>query len=501
MAYLLHQKSGKTILLDEQAAITIIGLDLFKEAEIAGVKGVKGNHALIEFDRGTYRIGKKDGNTIVNGVPLSAPLTLEHNSAILFGDKKKGAIFIFKDPAQEKRLFDTQRLAKIKTYDFATLKNSAEQMSRKFFREAPNTLTAYCGYLLKFLKENFRIQRGVVYHVVEKPIGGWVCKPLQAIAATKTLVDPPRTIMDKVWETREPQRFSLTEAGGSEELSRSIVENNVYSAICFPLMAGGNKDKSKNRLLGVLYMDTLEEAVQLSEDDLLVLCTIMPGISALFKTLLEHQCDRLEAYRVVSSFTEPNNILWADSCLVNKDLNSISTVRAGSQGIAFLIFIHIAQLNPNIVDIVLQVSAYSGILALIDASKLDPEFGDGLIGDIHNFIGQKFPSLRVSVGIAIVEHNGEARFHGVGDLSIAVKPPQRKSFYNEVNTRLLGSTTYEAPVYEKYEVEMGFGSMIAMSTIPATQLCRLLDRATTLEDVEPIFKNLKMGIVTYVKEI
>ncbi len=467
--YLIHQESGKQINLGEEPLIiarewlTIMG---------KRVKGVQEVHArmLREGER-CYIVGLA-GDTYCNGRKLSVgePEEVKHNTIIHLGDKKKGTILVFKDLDQSQRMLDTQKLQAAKL-DMKHLKSAAETMSRELFSAAPTDLAKFSEYFLNFLFDKFRIHRGVMYEVRDKR---WI--PVRARALSSKFV-PPKKILSQVWEDKVPVHFDLPEARETGELTPSIVGGNVQSAICFPMLR-------KESLIGVVYIDTQKREVMLSRDDLVVLCAIMPSVSAYFYLLTSHDRRKVEAKKTLSSFCKPDNLgSRGMKCeYVNKDLNSFSFSRAGKDDSSFFFYVQIVNRNNEETDFTLQVAAYCGVFSLLDTFQVYAGKLDEIVSLLQGYLTGRFPTLRVSVGIVRVVGTTLV-YTGFGTTYLAIKPPERNGFFahggepNYSDGRGSSHPTYAI------DYELVKGSYFVLSSTSGERLCDTFDRVKNLDRV------------------
>jgi hypothetical protein len=434
--YLRHQESGRTFQVTTaiEVASEWIGL-MGKRAE--GVVGSE--HAwFIPRENGVY-IRAGVGKTYLNGRLLKPEeeLPLRDNSVVVLGHKTRGAIFVFKDIVQKNRQMDTRRINAVR-FDFTVLKNAAERMNRELFNKAPATLREFSQYLLDFVFAKFRVQRGVVYRVEEKRL-----IPLAARAMSSSF-RPPRLVLNKVWEKKEPCRFELPEAEETGDISKSIVEGHVQSAICFPLI-------NKGEMIGMLYIDTQKETVRLSEDDLVILCTLMPGVSGYMRVLLTYENERIavdqhiKALFPVSACEVPGYKL--DSFLVSKGISFFSYPFT-RDGTLFFVCGNQKPRGTDSKDFLLQATSIGSTLGILSQHKLTMENMRKAISAVHEHMQGKFPSLRQGFAIGSFR-NGKLVFAGYGGIYCVVKPPERDAFIvfveEEFDAEVIFALDYPCP--------------------------------------------------------
>lgn len=485
--HLVHQESGRQIAIGEALlAIDKEWLALMGKR----CKGVQHEHAVI-IKQGDRRILQAlTGDTYLNGtlVGQGQKVMLEHDSVLCFGDRKRGAFLIYKDWEQKKRRLDTQKLQAARV-DLQSLKSTAEQLIRQLFDHAPTALVPFTEYFLDFLFKKFRIHRGVIYEVQDKR---WI--PIRARALSSKFV-PPRKILSQVWEERIPVRFELNEAQETGDISRSIVDNNVNSAICFPLLR-------KGELVGVLYVDTQRREVLLSREDLVVLCTIMPAVGAYLYLLLSHERRRVSAAETISSFCRPSDLGPNMACeYINRDLSSFSFARLGRDGSAFFFYVGIENRNKAETDFTLQVAAYCGMFALLDTYKVYAGELDAILTMLQDYLTGRFPTLRFSVGIVRIMSNMLV-YTGFGRTYLVIKPPKRNSFQACGEDAYYLDTEEEGrqPVYAM-DYALVANTYFVLSAESGDKLCKTFDRITNLERVKEDIRGLSGGLFVHVGEI
>jgi hypothetical protein len=441
--FLIHQESGNTIPLKEDQLIiarewvTLLGKK---------IKGVEDAHAVLVRTKEKIFLRPLSGDTFLNGNRVTEEIALEHNCVLLFGSQKSGAVFVFKDLAQNARQQDTKRLRTMR-FDFSVLKNAAEKMGRDLFNRAPASLIEFSDYLLNFLFEKFRIQRGVLYRVEESR---WI--PIRCRAMSSSFV-PPKHILQKVWDKREPVHFELSETKETGDVSKSIVDSHIQSAICFPMINQGN-------LIGVLYIDTQQESTILSKDDLIMLCTLLPGVSGYMNALLSYERERLEADRNLMSLLPPvEPFPRVQTTLMNKGVQGFSLAIKGQDGLACT-HVLLSQGKDN-KDFALRSAAYGALLCAVT----DPETNNVL--DAAERVVKWFPTLKVSVGWCLLDAK-TLHFSGRGGAAIVVKPPDRGAFMSDSHL--------------EYEVKPG--SYWALVSQKPEDLCTLFDRVKNIDRVK-----------------
>lgn len=407
MAQLICQRNGRTLEIDGTLRVT---RDWVTEVD-PQARGVEEYHAKIFREDSVYYLEGLQGYTEVTGAVIDRgdKVKLDHNGVILFGSRRGGAIFIFKDFVQSRKLRDTRRL---QTMRMENLKSAAEQFAREFFSQVPSTLSSFAEYLLDFMFLKFRASRGVLYEVRDRR---WI--PLKARAMSPKFV-PPKSILKRVWDNKEPERFSLKDVAETSELSKSIVDNQVQSAICFPMVRA-------RTLMGVLYIDTQEDNVVLSQDDLIVLCAIMPGIGAYLHALLDTERRRAEVYRGIEvSFLNSDSLsdLNLEIIKANKNLDSLSFARKGKKDSSFLFFIKIFGQTR---EATYKAMVYAGISALLEAFDLSDDLT--AIFDAMNLYFNKFPALKISFCCAHVRM-GKLTLKSQGEANMVMKCPEAPAF-------------------------------------------------------------------------
>jgi len=469
--HLIHQESGKQVnLTDDPLIIAAEWLALMGKR----LKGVEETHARIVKEGSGYRVEAIFGDTYYNGTLLKPGegVTMVHNSVLHFGDRKKGAILIYKDFSQSQRLTDAQRLQSARL-DLTSLKSTAELFGRKLFSEAPTSLIPFAEYFLKFLEEKFRVQRSVLYEVRDG--SRWI--PLRA-RAISTAFTPPKKILKQVWDERVPVRFDLPTAMETSEISQSIVDGNVQSAICFPLLREGV-------LVGVLYMDTQHKSVILSHDDLVVLCALMPAVSAYAYLLMCQERRKLTVDRELKSLAYSDAVEDGPTVrLFHKVIFCYSYVRTMQAKLIFY-FVQVQNKNRDEMDFTVQIAAYSGIFSVINTFAGGSEDIKGVLGAIRSCFLGKFPTLDIAIGVVVLNLNTNAlSYTGFGNTFLVIKPPNATSF------GACGDDNYYAVDKEikyslVYDVEPG--SFFILSGVPIERVCSLVDRIT----VERVLEDLR----------
>src|SRR3989304_858752 len=164
MAYLVLQEGGHNLVVNDTPVLIAYE---WVEQMVKKHKGVSALHARISKEKEFYYIEPLAGQTVVNGVVVSAKTRIEHNSVMIFGEIKGGMVVIFKDEEQRQRKLDTQRI-KAMGFNVASNRSKAIQLSREFFGNVPRTLKLFARYFLSFLEKNFRVQRVALYKVDNK---------------------------------------------------------------------------------------------------------------------------------------------------------------------------------------------------------------------------------------------------------------------------------------------------------------------------------------------
>ena len=205
MAYLVHRESGNSIQLGDEPLI------VDKEWLVKlgkRTKGVRELHARI-LGMGDHFILEpgSDSETYCNIVKVTERVRLNHNDVLVFGKKHGGALFVFKDEVQRQKRLDTRRI-KFSYVDHSKLKNAAEKMSRAFFESVPCSLKEFCRYLLTFMIDKFRVNRGVVFRVELSP-DGKSSKWHAIVSRAMKPFDPPRAIIEAI-EPASPYTRTVT---------------------------------------------------------------------------------------------------------------------------------------------------------------------------------------------------------------------------------------------------------------------------------------------------
>lgn len=429
------------------------------------MKGVADFHGriVVNEDTGFYRL-EIGAPTTVNCIEQKhGTIKLNHNDVIVFGHKRHGAVFIFKDERQKSRQMDTRRL---KMLQFTQAKGAAEQMVKEFFNKAPDSLDDFCRYLLSFLTKKFRLSRSALYRVQGKKR----LVPLLAMAPSSNF-SPSSTILKRMWDSRKPERFSFPEVDDTTDISRSIVRDQIYSAISFPLL-------HDNELVGVLYIDTQQEKVILGENDLVVLCTLLPAAAGLLRVLLHYERRKQDAAGQLSMLCDDTTSGRVKCELVNKGLSCVTCAKAGSDGSDFLLLFRAVNIDKDQKDVSIRLSVYTAILAILEYSSVATGFEEELIHKVIHHVRTYFPKVRVSVGVLSVKDES-MRYSGVGDVGLVVKPPTRNAFLVEMDKSK--EVSDHLPVYLEHDCSPGTIMVVASANLE--RLCDTLDGGGAASDV------------------
>jgi len=460
--YLIHQQSGQVLTIGDDPMI------MSREwiSRLGRSKGVKDIHARVLEDDNIYYLQVNDGETMLNALAVSEPKTvLNHNDVILLGNKRGGAYFIFKNDQQHRRRDDTR---KMKLLSLNKTKNVAEQMTKEFFAECPvSSLPAFARYLMEFMVKKFRIHRGVLYRIAGKK---WIS--VIALSTTSAFV-PPRSILDRVWSHKKPERFSMTEVEDTQELTKSIVSNRVYSAICFPIL-------HKDKLIAVIYVDTQEERVQLSKDDLMILCTLIPAVGGILRVLLGYDTVIRDSIKLISANCVSEYTKGFDYFLLNTAFeNGFSCVKAAGNS-AFCCFVKIE--TGKTLTVSEWVAYYIKCLTAI--RQVEATYGQSEVFlRLFDWLLDEHPDLYFHVGILEVSGTS-VQFSGLGAVTLVVKPPDevRKAAY----IMDVGSAT--EPFVTIYEQECPPSTKFVISGHAPEAVCKVLD---SMEDLDDISKGLR----------
>jgi hypothetical protein len=355
MAYIIHQESGRQIQLSDAKLtfdpewISRLGRRLDK---------VVPNHAELRLKNDGYYIRPLGGVVWVGSRKVIDDLRLTHNSAFILGDRYGGgAIFVYKDVEQQQKMLDSQKV-KLASIERDRIKSAAEKLAIPFFGNVPTTLREFGYYILRFLVKEFQVDRGVLFRIeltIDGKSGVW--KPVAAVG-TKPFT-PPKKILDHVWKSKEPFRFCVEDF---EETSLSIQRDSVSSAICFPMFRD-------DKLIGVLYVDKIAtdgDCQILGQEDLLVLCTLMPAFSSIFYILLTQDQYKINADKLINSFCKASTPVDIRCVCVNKQLHTFGVAKQNSKA-TFFVFIQVVNKNSAVHDFTQIAVMLGGIIALIDA--------------------------------------------------------------------------------------------------------------------------------------
>jgi hypothetical protein len=471
-AYIVLQESGKNIILGDDPVI--FSLEWLQALGLK-CKNVSAAHARIRRDSESVIMETLDGSTWVNGVSIapSSTIKINHNDVIVLGHPKQGCIVIFKDEAQATRRMETSKVRAIGV-ELINKKNVAEKLSRDFFNRMPRSLSQFSKFLLDFLEQNFHINRGVVYRVDNKK---WI--PIVAKAPQNFV--PPRYILDQVWETKEAKRFSTTEVEDPDDLSRSIVENKVCSSICFPMF-------HSDTLIGILYIDTLEDKEALTQEDLLLLSALMPGMEGVFSVLLYQETVRQQAATMILSlqrFDVDTNI----TCTAfDKQLQNFSIGKKGVDNSNNLIFCSFQ--NQTGGDFTTQLMLFAGLFSLIQTTEFVYSSGPLFL---HKLDSYWCPQLRgkaiCSIGIVSILGNS-ANFIGLEECNIVLKTKNKNSaFYSESRAK------WGSGIKDKVNAESQFSGLteeticVLSTTDPQTLVDYFDKKKTPIEFKDLLLKN------------
>jgi hypothetical protein len=479
--YLIHRESGKQLSVGDLLILDKEWLSKLGKK----IKGVQTQHAEIVKEGDRCYIRGKAGKTLCNGYEIKEgeEADLDHGAVLHIGDPRKGTILVFKNLDQSRRLADTQKLMMVKNLD--NLKSAAELLGKEFFGSVPTDLKKFSQYLLTFLVKKFGVHRAVLFEVRD---GKWYSLEAKAVSAQ---FQAPMRILRQVMKERLPVRFDRREAQEAGDESKSIINDNVLSAICFPLIRDG-------KFVGVIYMDIQKGQQILSQNDLIVLFTLMPPIASYLYLLLCQEKQRCEVAEVLSSFCKTADVsdLGLECEFKNHKLSSFAFARRGKDDSVFFFFVRIANKRKDETDFTMQIAAYSGIFSLLDTFQVYGECLKQILTSLHDYLTGRYPTLSVGIGVVRMIHR-HIDFTGIGDTRLVVKLPERNSF-----VACSADSFYEKEdTMESYAIDCDLtpGSYFVLSGV-GEKLCTLMDRITNLARVREELRSLPGFVYCYTGE-
>lgn len=363
---------------------------------------------------GKFYLEHHRGTTIYNNESLESGIMipLEDQSAIAMGSGKTGVFILFYDDELRQKKIDSDFIKSI-TLDYEKIKSASERLARELYCDAPRKLNPFITFTLEYIMRKFKCHRGVFYKV-----DGTNLQPV--IAKAPKRFNPPRKILDAVWESKIPQMFNITDVVDSAaEVSNSIANDNVCSAVGLPLMLG-------EKMVGLLYLDILQNSARLGDRELSVLCSLLPSITVLYVTMAEAERERVKAYDLFSAFCESNASDY------------FKVVSVPSRGYGFLracldgeigVFVHLKFRSGATEDYTLLVAAYALILGVLDHATRGISIKNSRkIFEALSSVAHRFQNLNISIGTIVVDSDSLLTFTGYGDICLVAKPDKRIAF-------------------------------------------------------------------------
>ena len=255
-------------------------------------------------------------------------------------------------------------------------------------------------------------------------------------------------------------------------MSKSIVRDRVYSAISFPLL-------HDNDLVGVLYIDTQEEKVILGENDLIVLCTLLPAVAGLLRILLHYEQRKQDASAHLARLCDTTISDCVDSVLVNKGLSCVTCAKVGIDGGDFFLLFRAVPVDSEQRDVSVQLAAYTAILTILEYHSVSAGFEEELVHRVIQHVRKYFPEIRVSVGVLSVKDES-FRYSGVGNVGLVVKPPSRNAFLIEVDD-MQEQPSDRLPIYLEHDCAPG--TVMVVSSANLEHICDILDKGGAVDHV------------------
>lgn len=201
------------------------------------------------------------GDVYVCGRVCSGTQDLHHNDLIAINNNT--GIFVFKDEAErakrrQTRQIKLQKISEAKREEgdsVATIRREVVKEFNLFITSCENiiTLKDFALQFCNYAKTICKFDRTIMYFPKLKPPKKIVFVPLAALAPEKTY-KPSRTTLDAMYESGEPV-YIITRERKEEELSFSIVQQEIKSVLAFPIF---NKS---HRVISLFYADASEEEV------------------------------------------------------------------------------------------------------------------------------------------------------------------------------------------------------------------------------------------------
>ena len=479
MAYLLCQAVNRTVEIKDD--VLIVAGEWITRLLGREIISISNPHARIEDTEKGYRLTALNGRTVYSGqlVKPGEKVYLEHYGVVQFGDPKDGVIFIFNDIEQQ-QMWDDAQVVQQAEIDIEKVKTASEKLSQELFRKSPRTLRPFIRHLLEFIMEKFKCHRGVLYRVE-----GSKWKPL--IAKAPKSFNPPDKIIRSVWETKKPQRFSLDEVVDEEEdLSRSIVEDQVCSAICFPLT------RDKDRIIGVLYVDVIESVVRLGTRELAVLCSLLPAVSAILDILLEAEKEKIRAKSLLQSFCRQNATDRMKVVVVNPSMHTFGFAKAILDGDIFvyctLVF------KPGVrSDFSTLVAACAVIASTVEFTcrSISSDNSEEVFVQVGEVCRERFSELNISIAVATVTFQKLLTFAAYGEVRLIVKPKARNAFYNVSNLTHLNNAMGQSVLEECFELQDN--TFFYLTGEDEEEMCSVFDSSGSFEAAKVLLESREKG--------